>query len=81
MPVNLAAFYVVQKVREATRMESKKMEKKRGKRLSESEAPSLQSELDEIWSLTLASETARIHYPISDLVALLQVLVASCNLI
>ena len=47
MSVNLAAFYVVQKMYEARRMGmGSKKEKKRGKRLSE--APSLQSEFNEI---------------------------------
>ena len=67
---------------EATRTgtgQKKKKEKEKGKRPSE--APSLQSELNEIWSLTLVSETARMHYPISDLAALLQLLVASCDLV
>ena len=48
-------------------MGSKKRKRKIGKRPSE--APSLQSELNEIWSLTLVSETARMHHPISDLAA------------
>jgi hypothetical protein len=49
MSVNLAAFYVVQKMCEAARMEMGSRErpgKERGKRPSE--APSLQSELNEI---------------------------------
>ena len=37
-------------------------EKEKGKRPSE--APTLQSELNEIWSLTLVSETARMRPPI-----------------
>ena len=46
MSVNLAAFFVVQKLHEREWVKKKEKEKEKGKRPSE--APSLQSELNEI---------------------------------
>lgn len=80
MSVNLAAFYVVQ---ECVKLREWKWSSKNGKRKRETTfgSPEFAVGTQRDLSLTLVSETARMHHPISDLAALLQVLVASCTLI